>query len=268
MTSQALQQALCAPETASDRRTWYACVALACLAHGSWLVMLHSQRQLAPPQARTLTTAVQLVAPHPTPPPPPPPPPPPQATEPPPAPPAPKPAPKLRPKPSAPPPPAAEPALPAAPASALLTAQAAPGRTGPVRFVSDPHGQSYASGRVAVGGVAAVSRSEQTTPQVRAHDDGVTPADQLQRQPLWNGDDCHGYFPEQASADRGQVSLIAVVRSDGSIARLDVRSETPEREGFARAARACLAQRRFSPALGRDGRPTMARTQINLRFSR
>jgi hypothetical protein len=85
---------------------------------------------------------------------------------------------------------------------------------------------------------------------------------------MWRGDDCRGYFPDQAQTDLGRVALIAIVRPDGSIAKLDVASETPPGQGFAHAARACIQTQRFDPALDKKGRPATARTQISLRFSR
>jgi hypothetical protein len=121
---------------------------------------------------------------------------------------------------------------------------------------------------VATGAAAAPPAPPTAAAHPKPASDGITPADQLDRQPIWRGDDCRGYFPDRAHSDLGRVALIAVVRSDGSIAKLDVASETPEGQGFASAARACIQNQRFSPALDKKGRPTTARTQIGLRFSR
>jgi outer membrane biosynthesis protein TonB len=151
------------------------------------------------------------------------------------------------------------------PAPALLTAAEQPTNAAPVRFATDPNGRGYASGLVAANGTAAPRPEPATQPLAAAT---ITPADQLQRQPTWLGDDCHGYFPDQAQSDLGEVALVALVRPDGSVARLDMQSERPANQGFARAARACLQHQRFDPALDRKGNTTLARTLIRLRFSR
>lgn len=243
-------------DTSRERRTYGFCLAAALLLHAGTVLWLGT-RTVPATLAALPATEIELA----------PPPPPPAAAEPPP--PLPEPAPAPRPKPAArpkqptPPPPDAP-----APAPALLTAADKPANgPEPVRFASDPNGHSYSSGLVAAG--AAPPRAP--TPPVHraaASGDGITPADRLDRQPSWRGDDCRGYFPDQAQVDQGQVELIAVVRADGGIARLDVASETPQGQGFARAARACVQQQRFSPALDRQGEPTTARARFSLRFSR
>jgi hypothetical protein len=142
-----------------------------------------------------------------------------------------------------------------------------PATAEPVRFVSDPNGHGYASDALATGGTSNAKPAAPLPPPA-ATSERITPAADLQREPLWQGDDCRGYFPERARADLGHVALLAVVRASGSIARLDVQTETPPSQGFAEAARACIQHQHFAPALDRAGRPATARTSISLRFSR
>lgn len=158
-------------------------------------------------------------------------------------------------------------------AGALLTARddtPDPPSEEPVRFVSDPNGRGYGTGIVARGGTAEHGESGSVAwPQPpAASGPRITAADQLQRQPTLIGADCRGYFPDQARQDQGLVSIVATVLANGAIAKLDIESESPSGEGFASAARACLAKRRFTPALDRQGAATAARTRINLRFTR
>jgi protein TonB len=236
-------------DTPGERRAYAACLGAALLIHAGSLLWLDG-RSIPPKAAPLPATEIELA----------PPPPPPTAAE---APaPEPAPAPRLKPIPRS------KPAPTPAPAPALLTAaDHATNDPAPVRFASDPNGRSYTSGLVAANAVARPATAP-AAPPAPPGGDRITPADQLERQPLWRGDDCRGYFPEQAQTDLGRVSLIAVVRADGSIARLDVAAETPAGQGFARAARSCLQNQRYAPALDRRGQPTLARTQISLRFSR
>jgi len=161
---------------------------------------------------------------------------------------------------------------PVARAGALRTATETPDRPdeAPVRFVTDPNGRGYGTGIVARGGLAEHGTGNTVTSRVApvAMSEHITPADELRKQPLLLGDGCRGFFPDQARPDRGQVSVIATVSANGHISRLEVESETPAGEGFGRAARACLAKRRFAPALDERGSPTGARTRVNLRFTR
>jgi TonB-like protein len=164
-------------------------------------------------------------------------------------------------------------ALQAAPAAKLLTADetaTADRNDEPVRFVSDPNGRTYGFGLVAHAGTApATPSATQPVRRAAAVDDGITPADQLERAPsLLAPDGCRGYFPKRASADRAEVALVAVVAADGAVARLEIVAETPRDQGFADAARTCLREQRFAPALDQHGRAVRARTRIKLRFSR
>lgn len=161
---------------------------------------------------------------------------------------------------------------PVARAGALLTATDAPDRPAeaPVRFVTDPNGRGYGTGIVARGGLAEHGSGNTVTNVVVpvATSDHITPADKLRQQPVLLGDGCRGFFPDRAVPDQGQVSVIATVSASGNLSRLEIESEAPAGEGFGRAARACLAKRRFTPALDEHGEPTAARTRINLRFTR
>ena len=143
----------------------------------------------------------------------------------------------------------------------------------PVRFVSDPDGRSYGTGIVARATVAehgeADGASSETPPSAAAHGGlQITPTDRLRRQPMLLGDGCRGFFPEHARPDQGLVSIVVTLRPNGSIAALTIEAETPPDEGFAESARACLAAKRFQPALDERGQPTAARTRVKLRFTR
>lgn len=241
----------------SARSTWSACLVAASCAH---LVLASLLAEAPPPELSIPVTEVELEPPKELPPAPPPPlePPPPAPELPPPS--------KVRSR-RAPDPPAP------ARAGALMTATETPEAKNdePVRFVSDPDGRGYGTGIVARGGSA--EHGENSTlrhvpPPRAASGFRITPADQLQRQPVLLGDSCRGYFPDRARPDQGLVSIIATVQGSGAIARLEIESETPAGEGFAIAARACLARRRFVPALDEHGEATGARTRINLRFTR
>jgi outer membrane biosynthesis protein TonB len=249
--------ALLAPSP-SARSIWSGCLVAASCAH---LVLASLLAEPSPPELPIPVTEVELEPPKELPPAPPasPKPPPSAAETPPPA--------KARTR-RAPDPPAP------ARAGALLTAIETPEakEDEPVRFVSDPNGRGYGTGIVARGGTAERGESSSVlrpeAPPRAATGFRITPADQLRRQPVLLGDSCRGYFPDHAQQDQGLVSIIATVQSSGAIARLEIESETPDGEGFASAARACLARRRFVPALDERGEPTGARTRINLRFTR
>lgn len=164
----------------------------------------------------------------------------------------------------------------AARAGALLAqpedAPANPSADEPVRFVTDPHGRGYGAGMVARGGTAehaaqAVPPSEipaPSRPMAR-----LVFAARLSRQPgLGAVDPCRGFFPPNAHSSRGEVSVLATIRDQGTVARIDIESESPTKQGFGAAARACLTKQRFTPALDDAGTPTAARTRIRIRFSR
>jgi outer membrane biosynthesis protein TonB len=245
--------------TPDARSIWGACVLVACFMHFAVAGMLSDPPPLT---ASIPVTEVELEPPRALEPPPPQPapePPPPAAAAPPPA--------KMRAR-KAPDPPAP------ARAGKLLTAleepESQPRDDEPVRFVTDPNGRGYGTGIVARGGTAEHGEISTPLPTPPAAPSGlrITPADLLKRQPLLLGDGCRGYFPEHARPDQGVVSIVATVHPSGAIAKLEIESETPEGEGFASAAKACLAKRKFVPALDEHGEPTGARTRINVRFTR
>ena len=172
---------------------------------------------------------------------------------------------------------------PAAHAGALVTAKVdaptAQQLTAPVDFVTDPNGQSYGGGVVAVGGKAEIGlataqvkgtgTSESRTVNPQNTGDALTPlADLSQRPRLEEADPCRGYFPNGALDDVAQVSLRIIVGKTGRVSSATLLSETPLSQGFGAAARACIIAKRFTPALDRSGIPAATSTRINVRFSR
>jgi protein TonB len=170
----------------------------------------------------------------------------------------------------------------AARAGALITAkESAPSakKDELVDFVTDPTGTSYGSGVVARGGTAehgasgATAAGVGTAPVRRSAgpppQDGLVAAENLSRRAALNERDaCAGFYPSEADADSGAVSLTVVVRADGAVSSASVLSESPAGQGFGKAARACLQKKRFEPSLDRAGTPVAAATTIKLRFVR
>jgi len=247
---------------ANDTSSWLVCIAIACTLHGACVVYFASARALpSAPQLRELE--VTMLDPEP------PPPPLPVAPEPAPEPEPEKPVRAERAKAAAPPSPAR--------AGALLTTPEEPTQTPiadePVRFVTDPNGRGYGSGMVARGGTADHAEHAVPVPPVLAPAPTAKPglvfAERLSRQPsLGAHDPCRGFFPQGAQTNRGEVSVIATVRDQGSVVRTEIESETPLGQGFGAAARACLAKQRFEPALDDAGKPTAARTRVRITFAR
>jgi periplasmic protein TonB len=205
--------------------------------------------------------------------------------EPPPAPPAPPeakpepPAPKAAPRAAAPAPAKAAPPPPAARAGAVVTAlpEAAPAQPAePFDFTSDPNSSVYGSGVVAVGGqashgLAGAALGGRGTEAVRAapQGDGLTPASDLSQRPrLREEDPCRGFFPKTAQQDVALVSVHVVIGKRGEVASARVVTETPAGQGFGAAARACMLDQTFAPALDRAGRPAATALAVNVRFSR
>jgi protein TonB len=174
---------------------------------------------------------------------------------------------------------AAPAAPPAARAGALMTAhETAPDRDALVDFVTDPAGTSYGSGVVARGGTAergvlgatpggVGAPSRQTAVPVGAEPLAAV-ASLSRRAVLLAQNPCAGFYPSEASADSGAVTLTLVVRADGRVSSALVVSESPGGEGFGKAARACVEAQHFEPSLDREGRAVAAATTIKLRFSR
>jgi hypothetical protein len=172
---------------------------------------------------------------------------------------------------------------PAARAGALVTAKvdapSAQHPDAPVDFVTDPNGQSYGGGVVAVGGKAEIGlataqakgtgTSERHTQNTVGAGDGLTPLADLSQKPrLEEADPCRGYFPSNALDDVAQVSLRIIVGKTGRVSSVTLLSETPLSQGFGAAARACILTKQFTAALDRSGMPAATTTRINVRFSR
>lgn len=201
---------------------------------------------------------------------PPPPPPAPVAA---PEPPAPAPAPaRAAPKIAAPP--------PAAKATAVMTAApTAPDPSPsdePFDFTSDPNNHVLSSGVVAVGGtgthgLAGAQLGGRGTEPVHApvRGDGLTAAGDLSQSPrLRESDPCRGYFPSSAHDDVAAAVVRVIVNQQGVATSVSVVSESPIGQGFGAAARTCMLQQRFSPALDRQGRPAATAVNVNVKFSR
>ena len=84
---------------------------------------------------------------------------------------------------------------------------------------------------------------------------------------LLGGAACAGYFPFDARASEGQVTVQLEVTPRGSVSRVRLLDESPQRNGFGAAARACAKHLRFEPAHeGADA--SSARAVVKLKFSR
>jgi outer membrane biosynthesis protein TonB len=201
-----------------------------------------------------------------------PPPPPPEAVAPPvaePAPPAPR---AAAPKAAAPP--------PAAKAAAVMTAvPSAPepkASDEPFDFTSDPTSTVLSSGVVAVGGTGthglagAQLGGRGTEPLAApARGEGLTAAGDLSQSPRLRAvDPCRGYFPTSARDDVAMAVVRVVVNREGVAQSVSVVSETPVAQGFGAAARTCMREQRFVPALDRQGRPAATAVNVNVKFSR
>ena len=192
------------------------------------------------------------------------------------APPAPEPAPPApraaAPKVAAPP--------PAARAAAVLTAApSAPepkASDEPFDFTSDPTSTVLSSGVVAVGGTGthglagAQLGGRGTEPLAApARGDGLTAAGDLSQSPRLRAvDPCRGYFPTSARDDVATALVRVVVNREGVAQSVSVVSETPVAQGFGAAARTCMLEQRFVPALDRQGRPAATAVNVNVKFSR
>jgi hypothetical protein len=179
-------------------------------------------------------------------------------------------------------------AAPATPAAAragalhLAKSDAAPAQQTEeaVDFTTDPNGTTYGGGVVAVGGTAAfgaagarVGSLGGNAPQAlivaKPVADALVPASDLSRKPQLPGSDpCRGFFPTTAQNDVGDVAVIVTINKAGHVTNTQLLSETPSRQGFGIAARTCLANQRFTPALDRAGNSAATAIRVNLRFSR
>lgn len=81
-------------------------------------------------------------------------------------------------------------------------------------------------------------------------------------------DPCRGLFPWDAQVNRGRVTLELSVDRTGRALATAVVAESPERQGFARAARDCVKRLRFEAAVDELGRPVAASSRVRLAFGR
>lgn len=202
--------------------------------------------------------------------------------EPPPPPPEPIPEPALPEAPKAAAPPVlakAVPPPPAARAGAVVTALPDAAQTEPAEpfdFTSDPNSHVYGAGVVAVSGrashgLAGAQLGGRGTEPVRApsRGDALTAVGDLSQRPrLRVQDPCRGFFPAQARDDVAVVSVRVVIGKGGDVASASVVSESPPKQGFGAAARACMLDQTFTPALDRAGRPAATALAVNVKFSR
>jgi hypothetical protein len=164
---------------------------------------------------------------------------------------------------------------PAARVGALLTSGEAAESDDPVAFLSDPNGGVYGSGVVAQGGQAEYGAAQPVGASVavpgpsREKGDVVVPLANLGRAPsLDEPDACRGFFPAEAAVDGAKVDLVVVVQAEGRVISATIARESPEGEGFGRAARACLLSKRFTPGADRAGRAVTASTGVRVFFTR
>jgi hypothetical protein len=64
------------------------------------------------------------------------------------------------------------------------------------------------------------------------------------------------------------VSVRVVINKTGKVSRADVVSETPSGQGFGVAARTCMLDQVFVPAIDREGNAAATALAVNVRFSR
>lgn len=184
--------------------------------------------------------------------------------------------------------PAAAPKAAAAPpeparVGALLTAKAEPvpdkAAEEPVDFTNDPSLLGFGSGVVAPSGKASVGlagaapspapASTGTRGVAKGAGEALTPASDLSKKPaLGESDPCRGFFPSGAEDDVATAAVMVTIGRSGAVSGVQLLSESPPRQGFGSAARACMAGKRFSPGLDRDGRPTATAVRVNIRFTR
>lgn len=169
---------------------------------------------------------------------------------------------------------------PAAKAAAVLTAApTAPeprASDEPFDFTSDPTSTAFSSGVVAVGGTGshglegAQLGGRGTEPaRAKASGDGLTAAGDLSQSPrLRTQDPCRGFFPGSARDDVATAVVRVIVNQQGNAASVSVVSETPAGQGFGAAARTCMLEQRFLPALDRQGRAAATAVNVNVKFSR
>jgi periplasmic protein TonB len=168
-------------------------------------------------------------------------------------------------------------------AGALLTAKAEPAADKaaeePVDFTNDPSLVGFGSGVVAPSGKASVGlaaalpspvpASTGTRGVAKGGGEALTPASDLSKKPaLGESDPCRGFFPSGAEDDVATAAVMVTIGRSGAVSGVQLLSESPPRQGFGSAARACMAGKRFSPGLDRDGKPTATAVRVNVRFTR
>jgi TonB family protein len=178
---------------------------------------------------------------------------------------------------------AAAPAPEPAHVGALVTAKAdpapSPNADEPVDFTNDPGALGFGSGIVAIGGKAEVGTAHAVAgPRAatgtaglapRATGEALTPASDLSQKPsLGEGDPCRGYFPAAASDDVATAAVLVTIAKSGAVSDVQLLGESPPKQGFGAAAKACMASKRFTPGLDRDGNRARTAIRVNIRFVR
>jgi hypothetical protein len=79
---------------------------------------------------------------------------------------------------------------------------------------------------------------------------------------------CRGFFPAGAKVDHGEVRITVQVDAAGRPRASRLLTEMPLGQGFGRAAQACAAALRFTPAVDGQGSAIVADTKLELRFDR
>jgi protein TonB len=178
---------------------------------------------------------------------------------------------------------AAAPAPEPAHVGALVTAKADPERSPkadePVDFTNDPSALGFGSGIVALGGKAEVGvahalpgpRASTGSGGTAPHPSGeaLTPASDLSQKPsLGESDPCRGYFPATASDDVATAAVLVTIAKSGAVSGVQLLAESPPKQGFGAAAKTCMASKRFSPGLDRNGNTARTAIRVNVRFVR
>jgi hypothetical protein len=166
---------------------------------------------------------------------------------------------------------------------ALVTAKAdtptSPKADEPVDFTNDPSALGFGSGVVAIGGKAEVGaahalpgpRASTGTGGLAPHATGeaLTPAADLSQKPsLGESDPCRGYFPPGASDDVANATVLVTIGKSGAVSSVQLLAESPPKQGFGAAAKTCMASKRFTPGLDRDGNRAATAIRVNIRFVR
>jgi outer membrane biosynthesis protein TonB len=169
---------------------------------------------------------------------------------------------------------------PAAKAAAVMTAApVAPepeASDEPFDFTSDPTSTTLSSGVVAVGGTgthglegAQLGGRGAEPARAKAVGDGLTAAGDLSQSPrLRVQDPCRGFFPASAHDDVANALVRVVVNQQGVATSVSVLSEAPAGQGFGSAARSCMLEQRFLPALDKKGRAAATAVNVHVKFSR